>query len=174
MRTFRTGVIAVAVIAVLLLPGCARGSGATDPEATPTIPAADPTAGPGIPKDADLIAWADGVLPENQLGGADWVQREVGVVGPGEGELISDVSQDAGLWAVTIACISETGRPMSYELTVDGEVTDGEIGCTDEQDPGSAAAERIPFEGGVATQLRFSASERTGLVYQVSPAATDD
>ncbi|MEH3089841.1 MAG: hypothetical protein PGN24_09685 [Microbacterium arborescens] len=120
--------VAAACIALLTLglvtTGCAERSG---PIEIPTR-SDDPGSLPR-PTMADAVAWADGVIPDNAVGGTGWTQRQAGVLEPGREPLITVTSDEAPA-LVSIACISGAGGPMAYVVTVDGaQIDHGDVPC---------------------------------------------
>lgn len=120
--------VAAACIALLsvglLATGCAERSG---PIQIPTR-SDDPGTLPH-PTVSDAVAWADGVIPDNAVGGTGWSQREAGVLEPGREPVIT-VSSDEAPALVSIACVSGAGGSMAYVVTVAGSPDDrGEVPC---------------------------------------------
>lgn len=152
----------VAVLAFgMLTSGCAQRSA---PVEIPTR-SDDPRTLPRPTAD-DAAMWADGVIPENALGGATWTQREAGVLDPGREPVIS-VAADEAPAVVTIACVSGDGGTLSYTVTVAGSDTDtGEIPCAAVDEP--ARAHAIPAVPADAT-VELSAGATGLYVYAVSP-----
>lgn len=152
----------VAVLAFgMLTSGCAQR---TAPVEIPTR-SDDPRTLPRPTAD-DAAVWADGVIPENALGGAAWTQREAGVLDPGREPVIS-VGPDEAPAVVTIACVSGGGGTLSYTVTAAGADTDGgEIPCAAVDE--TARTHTIPAVPADAT-VELSASATGLFVYAVSP-----
>ncbi|QLD11572.1 hypothetical protein [Microbacterium oleivorans] len=154
----------IAVLALgLLTSGCSQR---TAPVEIPTR-SDDPQSLPR-PTAEDAAAWADGVIPENALGGASWTQRASGVLDPGREPLIF-VAADEAPALVSIACVTGADSTLSYTVTVAGDDIDrGDIPCAAVDEIASAhTLHDVPAEATV--ELDAGAS---GLfVYAVSPDA---
>lgn len=125
-------IVAVGAAALLALGlSTTACSGPTGPLEIPTTPGDQPERVDPTPADAD--AWADGILPENSVGGSPYTAREAGVLQPGAEPLISlaeTVGADALLATVTIACVTAEASVLDYTVTsADGVLGAGEVAC---------------------------------------------
>lgn len=161
--------------AAALLAGAVSGCASHDPDTGSTPePVLSATQHPDaeVPGGKDLAAWAEGVLPENGLGGEGAVARETGTLTDGPDEVVEiDVSQADGLWELALACESADGSPLSFELIQDGTPLPGlfEVPCFSPSGDAVPGAARIAYDGGHDTRLRLAASADAVYVYTLRP-----
>ncbi len=167
MPSLRTaGAVGATVVALgILTSGC---SGAAGPVEVPTRN--DITHSLAAPTPADAEHWADGVIPDNAVGGTDYVAREAGVLTPGS-EPVIVLAGDSGSSTVTIACTTPSASELAYAV-VDGgvQVDAGAVACAALGDRAQThAIAAVP--AGATVTLGSAAS---GLyVYAVSPETSD-
>lgn len=156
MPKLRTVAAAAAALLALGLSTTAC-SGRTDPVEIPTTPTDRPEHVEPTPADAD--AWADGILPDNAVGGSPYTAREAGVLQPGAEPVITladaagpgpdtgsggpagsggsggsggsaGPSGEAPLVTVTIACVTGAASTLGYTVSSpDGVLGEGEVAC---------------------------------------------
>ena len=134
-------VLTTLTVVSFALAGCASDSATPTASSTPTI-TAEPSKTPyptiPAPTQTDAEAWAEGVIPDNATGGADWSTRVVAVLEPGSEPIITTPAGES-LMTVVVACQTEDGSSIAYTNTSDiGEVTTGTVECTTDGTPGAA------------------------------------
>lgn len=151
------GILAVAVLTAALA-GCA-GEGSTG-GGTDTA----------LPKGAELAAWADGAISENQTGGADYVVRATGTVAPGA-DVGVDISALSGPGTLSIACMTATGGEMSLEVDAPGDSGTETVVCAMPEDPASGTKTIVPISD--AATLTVTSESAAVFVYAVSPPGAE-
>lgn len=171
---------ALSVGAAVLVVGGSSGC-APEPRGS-SLPSATLTSTPlpslgALPAEADLTAWAEGILPENTPGGIVSALRTVGSL-QADSPITTDVSQPAGLWEMAIGCESTDGAPASLDLMQDGAsiatlqipcvAADGATSAPD----GTAVAggpARVAFDGGHDSQVSLMSPSDAVFILQVYP-----
>lgn len=176
MKTFTRAALLVSAAVVVI--GSAAAC-APEPR-TSSLPSATLTSTPmpsgaALPVEADLTAWAEGILPENAPGGPGVVLRTVGTLRDGTPEQ-ADVSQIEGLWELAVGCESSDGTPTSINMVQDGAtIFTSEVACFSADDAASGGegpaggVMRIAFDGGHSTQVLLAAAGDAVFVLQVYP-----
>ncbi|HEX5857234.1 MAG TPA: hypothetical protein VFY91_03910 [Microbacterium sp.] len=164
-------VMAGAGLVGVLLAGCAGGSAQGPASAAPS--GAPSVSGKPTPSGGpqSLTAWGEAALPPSKPGGSRAVMREVGALTAGKG-FRTEIGQDAGAWAVQIACAGDDASPITYRLIAEREqIAAGEVACgaTGRRGAGSTV---VDFPGGVETQLELSAEGAATFVFEVTPGAS--
>ena len=152
---------ATALAIGVLASGC---TGRTGPVEVPTQNDVTQTLAEPTPDDA--VQWADGVIPDNAVGGTRYVTREAGVLEPGA-EPVVVLAGDAGSSSVTLACATRPESALSYAVVVSGAAVDeGTTECPRPGDP----AQPHTIAGVPAGASVMLSAERSGLfVYAVTP-----
>lgn len=149
--------VAVVIASTLALVGCAGGgSGSTG--AAPD--------GVGLPKGDELAAWADGVISENQLGGADYAVRATGSF-DADAEVGIDISALDGAGTLSLACLTDDGSTASLVVDAPGDGGTETLACGSVDDPSSGTTAQVPVSDAAA--LTLTASAPGVFVYAVTP-----
>lgn len=176
MKTFTRAAVLVsaAVVVIGSAAACAPEPRSSSLPSATLISTPMPS-GAALPAEADLTAWAEGVLPENAPGGPGVVLRTVGTLREGTPEQ-ADVSRDAGLWELAVGCESSDGAPASINIVQDGAtIFTSEVACFSADDAASGGdgpaggVARIAFDGGHSSQVLLATPGDAVFVLQVYP-----
>jgi len=121
----------------------------------------------GLLKGAELDAWADGAIPENELGGASYLVREVGSLTPGS-EIGVDLADLSGAATLSISCLMSEGGTISVTVQAPGDSGTDTVACSPLDSPAAEVAGLVPVSD--AATVSISADTPAVFVYAVTPA----